>query len=78
MTEDPFEHFDAAYVLGSLTPADRRDFERHLPECPRCTQAVRELAGMPGIMAKARPAERDVAAPPLPDTLLPRLLAARD
>lgn len=78
VTDDPFEHYDAAYVMGALTPADRHEFERHLQECPRCTQAVRELAGMPGIMAKAKPAEREAPVPPLPDTLLPRLMAARE
>lgn len=78
MTDDPFEHFDAAYVMGSLTPADRHAYERHLADCARCTQAVRELAGLPGVMAKAKPLERAEPAPPLPDTLLPKLLAARD
>lgn len=78
MTDDPYRHYDAAYVMGALTPADRHEFERHLQQCARCTEGVRELAGMPGIMAKAKPSERAEPAPPLPDTLLPRLLAARD
>ncbi|RIJ78073.1 hypothetical protein D1871_04075 [Nakamurella silvestris] len=47
---DPFADWDAAYVLGLLAPADRRDFERHLAGCPACTTAVAELAGMPGIL----------------------------
>src|SRR5690606_31646884 len=46
--------------------------------CEQCTQAVRELAGLPGVMAKAKPLERAEPTPPLPDTLLPKLLAARE
>ncbi|WP_026818543.1 anti-sigma factor family protein [Arthrobacter castelli] len=48
---DPFREWDAAYVLGSLTPADRAAYEAHLAECPRCSAAVADLAGLPGILA---------------------------
>ncbi len=44
--------WDAAYVLGSLSPADRREFEAHLSVCPSCTQAVAELSGMPALLSK--------------------------
>jgi anti-sigma factor RsiW len=44
--------WDAAYVLGSLSPADRREFEAHLSGCPSCTQAVAELSGMPALLSK--------------------------
>jgi anti-sigma factor RsiW len=44
--------WDAAYVLGSLSPADRREFEAHLSGCPLCTQAVAELSGMPALLSK--------------------------
>lgn len=30
MSEDPFATFDAAYVLGALSPEDRQRFEEHL------------------------------------------------
>jgi len=50
-TPDRFREWDAAYVLGSLSAEDRRDFERHLPTCPACAAAVAELAGLPGILA---------------------------
>src|SRR5690348_11099527 len=33
---DPFRYSDAAYVLGALDDADRRDFEAHLETCPDC------------------------------------------
>ena len=46
-----FTDWDAAYVLGMLAPEERRRFERHLADCPACSQAVAELAGMPGILA---------------------------
>ena len=61
MSLDPFAEYDAAYVLGSLSPDERRAFEEHMAGCPSCREAVRELAGMPGLLARV-PAE-DVLAP---------------
>lgn len=49
--------WDAAYVLGSLSPADRREYEAHLSGCPFCGQAVAELSGMPALLSKL---DRDV------------------
>jgi hypothetical protein len=46
-----FAEWDAAYLLGSLSPADRRTYEEHLETCPICTAAVGELAGVPGALA---------------------------
>ncbi|SEI08704.1 MULTISPECIES: zf-HC2 domain-containing protein [unclassified Leifsonia] len=51
-THDEFAAWDAAYVLGALSPAERREFEAHLRECERCADAVGELAGMPGILSR--------------------------
>ncbi|WP_431221074.1 anti-sigma factor family protein [Leifsonia xyli] len=51
-THDEFTTWDAAYVLGSLSPVERREFEAHLRECERCSEAVSELAGMPGILGR--------------------------
>ena len=67
MTHDEFATWDAAYVLGALSPADRRAFEEHLRTCERCSDAVGELAGMPGLLGRA-PREQaftllDAAAP---------------
>jgi anti-sigma factor RsiW len=44
--------WDAAYVLGSLSPTDRREYEAHLNVCPLCNQAVSELSGMPALLSK--------------------------
>lgn len=72
----PHAHEDAAYVLGALSPEERVAFERHLPTCPDCAQSVRELAGLPGLLARV-PVEildPDQVPPPVPDTLLPALV----
>lgn len=70
--------WDAAYVLGSLSPAERTDFERHLTTCKDCARAVRELAGLPGLLSRV-PVDV-LESPPetsaVPPTLLPSLVAA--
>ncbi|HSV68417.1 MAG TPA: zf-HC2 domain-containing protein [Mycobacteriales bacterium] len=43
---------DAAYMLGALDPEERQGFEQHLESCPACTAAVRDLAGLPGLLAR--------------------------
>lgn len=69
-----FAHDDAAYVLGALSPAERRDYEAHLPDCADCSRAVALVAGLPGLLSRL--AEQDVpAAPPaVPPSLLQRLV----
>ncbi|MFC3963609.1 anti-sigma factor family protein [Nocardia jiangsuensis] len=47
---DDYTTWDAPYVLGSLTRAERLEFEEHLEQCARCRDAVAELAGMPGLL----------------------------
>ena len=42
--------WDAAYVLGSLSCADRRGYEVHLSTCAWCRLAVSELCGLPGLL----------------------------
>lgn len=79
-----FADWDAAYVLGALSPAGRRAFEEHLAACRSCSTAVRDLAGMPGLLGTLDrdaamslldepPPEQDVAQPDAPD-LVPALL----
>lgn len=44
--------WDAAYLLGALSPAERREFEDHLEECARCRAAVAELGALPGLLGR--------------------------
>lgn len=44
--------WDAAYVLGSLSAADRREFETHMASCPECRDAVVELSGVPALLSQ--------------------------
>lgn len=68
---DPFETYDAAYVLGALSPEDRAEFEAHLKECPDCARAVQELAGLPGLLSQVGPEYAEPLEPPV--DLLPRM-----
>ena len=47
-----YADWDAAYVLGSLSPAERLEFETHLEGCDRCRASVAELSGLPGLLAR--------------------------
>lgn len=72
--------WDAAYVLGSLSAADRREFEAHLLECPSCRAAVADLSGMPALLSQLdrgelAAIEQADAGPPLPATVMTSLLA---
>ena len=49
---DSYAHWDAAYVLGSLSDADRREYEAHLSGCPSCRESVGELSGMPALLGQ--------------------------
>jgi Putative zinc-finger len=76
-TDCPFELWDGAYVLGSLSPAERRSFEAHLDGCVTCSRAVRDLAGLPGLLGRIGPEVFEESEPePVPETLLPRLSRA--
>ena len=78
---DPYELWDAAYVLGSLSSSERREYEAHLSGCRPCRAAVAELSGMPALLAMIGP--DDVAAidegglepPPIRAELLDDVLA---
>ena len=76
MTTDEFVLYDAPYVLGALSPADRREFEDHLKVCDACTGAVAELAGLPGLMSRVSIDQLTAAAEPVPQMLLPSLARA--
>lgn len=60
-------HEAAAYVLGALDPADRTRFETHHRRCAVCTEEVRGLAGVPGVLAHVSPQEFIHESRPQPD-----------
>ncbi|MER7604949.1 zf-HC2 domain-containing protein [Nocardioides sp. NPDC127503] len=71
---ETYADWDASYVLGALSPSDRRAYERHLTSCSICHDAVAELAGMPGLLGALSREEAEelleepaveVATPPL-------------
>ena len=47
-----FADWDAAYVLGALSPSDRRAFEAHIQTCERCRVAIAEIAPTIGLLAR--------------------------
>lgn len=81
--EDRYAMWDAAYVLGSLSAAERREFELHMAHCPRCRDAVADLTVVPALLSQL---DREVVAamsgstppvtPEVSPQLLPSLLAA--
>ncbi|MER6939657.1 zf-HC2 domain-containing protein, partial [Nocardioides sp. NPDC000441] len=56
---ETYADWDASYVLGALSPSDRRAYERHLAGCSVCHDAVAELAGMPGLLGALSRAEAE-------------------
>ena len=78
---DPYVMWDAAYVLGSLSAADRREFEAHLANCPACREAVADLSGVPALLSRldreevAAMSESFSKTPEMSPQLLPSLLA---
>lgn len=73
--DDPYALWDAAYVLGSLSGAERREFEAHLATCRPCSAAVAELSGIPALLAQLTAEEVEALddpvaeAPPQPEML---------
>ncbi|MGO9354406.1 MAG: anti-sigma factor family protein [Mycobacterium sp.] len=84
---DEYTMWDAAYVLGSLSSAERREFEAHMTGCPLCRSAVGELNGLPALLSQLDRgelasidleidhADRSGVERLLPAELLPSLLA---
>jgi carotenoid cleavage dioxygenase len=83
--EHDYAMWDAAYVLGALTDADRQEFETHLVGCASCRRAVAELTAVSPLLSLldydhvVAPdfADASAAAPPCPD-LMTSLLARAD
>ena len=76
MSTDEFALHDAAYVLGALSPTDRRAFEEHFKGCALCASSVGELAGLPGLMSKVSEDQLNAHVESPPATLLPSLARA--
>ncbi len=79
--EDRYAMWDAAYVLGSLSAAQRREFEQHMAHCRGCREAVADISGVPALLSRLdhdEVAAIDEAgpAPQLSADLLPSLLTA--
>jgi Putative zinc-finger len=73
VTNDAFRHHDAAYVLGALDDAERREFEAHLETCPECRASVDDARATVDLLSGLTAADvQDVV--PMPETLLPGLL----
>jgi anti-sigma factor RsiW len=80
---DEYAMWDAAYVLGSLSSAERKEFEAHMAGCPLCRSAVGDLNGMPALLSQLNrgklaaidEADRAGVDRFVPDELLPSLLA---
>ncbi len=54
---DRYAMWDAAYVLGSLSATERREFEAHMAYCPACRDAVADLSGVPALLSQLGRAE---------------------
>jgi hypothetical protein len=48
---DKYAQWDAAYVLGSLSETDRREFDAHLEGCRACRDAVAEISDVPALLS---------------------------
>ncbi len=71
----PYAALDGSYILGALGPGERHEYEAHLPACAECAASVRELAGLPGLLARVDLADlSDDPAPGAPPDILPALL----
>ena len=75
--DDPFRHYDGAYALGTLDPADRAAFEEHLGGCAACRARVADMQRTADLLrtvpAQEMP-EPVTVADDVPDELLPALL----
>jgi anti-sigma-K factor RskA len=50
MTCQDFEELLGAYVLGALTPEERRGVKEHLAQCPECIQKLQELQAVANLL----------------------------
>lgn len=77
---DRYATWDAAYVLGSLSSAERREYEAHLAGCARCRAAVAELSGIPSLLSmlsldEVLALDDEPAVAPVPDEMFDSVVA---
>jgi len=78
-TTDRYLDWDASYVLGALSPGERREFGAHLLTCARCSTSVAELTGMPAVLSMidvhdVEALDTEPAEPPLSPALREQLV----
>jgi anti-sigma factor RsiW len=49
---DPWRFHAAVYVLGALSPSERRAFHAHIRVCAECHADVVSLASLPGLLGR--------------------------
>ncbi|ALG08130.1 anti-sigma factor family protein [Kibdelosporangium phytohabitans] len=70
-----YREWDAAYVLGSLSPDERSEFEQHMETCQSCKEQVAELSGLPAILS-ALPQDQAIELLDPPQDTMPALINA--
>ena len=68
-------NFLADYLDGSLAPAERHLFDKHLADCPECIAYLRSYAETIRLARQTR--EDDSLSDTIPDELVRAILAAR-
>lgn len=63
--------WDAAYLLGALSPMERRRYEEHLADCRTCRDALSELAPTLGLLARVPPERAGSLVEPVDDADAP-------
>lgn len=69
-----------AFLLGGLDGNDRARLEAHLRVCPGCARELTDLSPVPGLLARVRSEDLDLAGDPPPrpdDVALRRMLSGR-
>lgn len=73
-----FRHTAGPYLLGTLDEAERARYQAHLATCPACRAEVdhmRPVVAMLDAVPREDASAMEQTPPPVPDTLLPSLLA---
>ncbi|MFJ6533739.1 zf-HC2 domain-containing protein [Microbacterium sp. NPDC091662] len=65
-----YADWDAAYVLGGLSAADRAEYEAHVSQCAECRAAIAEITPIPGLLSRVAP-ERAESLLRVPDAEAP-------